>query len=78
VASEGDRIHPDLVLKVYDEFGLDASTQGVRLGQPIGLEVVMINNKNVYVDVRPEVCIASNTPELSHPKAHTYLLLYNG
>ncbi|XP_064635775.1 uncharacterized protein LOC135492957 [Lineus longissimus] len=78
MASEGDEVHPVLTMDVHDEFGRDATVQGIRQGQPTMLIIEMTEDKSVYHSIRPEVCIASNRPELSNPATSSILLLYEG
>jgi hypothetical protein len=77
-ASEGKAVHSTLEMNVYDEFGREASGQGIRLGQPAMLELAMTDAKDIYSSIRAEVCIASSRPELSHPDTLSVLLLFGG
>jgi hypothetical protein len=65
-------------MEVLDEFGRDATVQGIRLGQPAMLVIKMTDDRDVYETIRPEVCIASSRPELANPATTSILLLYDG
>ena len=78
IATAGEEVHLTLAMQVHDEFGRDATVQGVRLGQPIRLIISVTEDMDVYHSIRPEVCIASNRPELSDPATSSILLLYEG
>jgi hypothetical protein len=65
-------------MDVYDEFGRDASVLGTRLGQSVMLRIEMIDDKDMYTSIRPDICVATNLPDLTDPATRTISLIYNG
>jgi hypothetical protein len=78
IASSGVEVHPVLTMDVFDRFSRDATVEGIRLGQPIMISIQMTDAKEVYQTIRPDVCIASDRPELANPETSTAFLLFEG